>query len=113
VTCLVTGATGNIGSLVTRRLIDRGDRPCVFVREAISDEEARRGFAGSAEDDAEKSENAYVDALVDIWRAIRKGRLATVTDGVAQLLGRQPITFEQWAQEHAYAFRRSGTTRDT
>lgn len=24
---LVTGATGNVGSLVTRRLIDRGDRP--------------------------------------------------------------------------------------
>ena len=32
-TYLVTGATGNVGSLVTQRLIDRGDRPCVFVRD--------------------------------------------------------------------------------
>ncbi|SFF64364.1 NAD(P)H-binding [Duganella sp. CF458] len=30
---LVTGATGNIGSLVTHRLIKRGIRPCIFVRD--------------------------------------------------------------------------------
>jgi uncharacterized protein YbjT (DUF2867 family) len=201
VTCLVTGATGNVGSLVTQRLIDRGDRPCVFVRdpkkarelfgdlveirvgdlvdisgalagisdifllnsgpdleirdraaalaskaagvrhlvklstldvstgvgtgswhargehgemasrigaaigkairfEQISDEDARSNF-----------DRAYAEALVDICRAIREGRLATVTDGVQQVLGRKPVTFDQWAEEHAGAFRRSGTTR--
>ena len=31
--CLVTGATGNVGSLVTERLLDRGERPAVFVRD--------------------------------------------------------------------------------
>ena len=31
---LVIGATGNIGSRVTRRLIARGERPSVFVRSA-------------------------------------------------------------------------------
>jgi uncharacterized protein YbjT (DUF2867 family) len=30
---LVTGATGNIGSLVTRRLVERGVRPCILVRD--------------------------------------------------------------------------------
>src|SRR4051812_26584338 len=31
---LITGATGNIGSLVTEQLIARGERPSVFVRDA-------------------------------------------------------------------------------
>ncbi|MCA9644157.1 MAG: NAD(P)H-binding protein, partial [Myxococcales bacterium] len=31
---LITGATGTVGSLVTRRLIDRGERPAVLVRDA-------------------------------------------------------------------------------
>lgn len=32
--CLITGATGDIGSLVVERLIKRGDRPRLFVRDA-------------------------------------------------------------------------------
>lgn len=68
--------------------------------EQISDEEARPHF-----------DRAYADALVDIWRAIREDRLATVTDGVQQVLGRKPVTFDQWAEANAGAFRRSGTTR--
>jgi len=100
VTCLVTGATGNVGSLVTQRLIERGDRPAVFVRDP---KKARELFG----------DRAYAEAFVDIWRAIREGRLATVTEGVPQVLGRKPITFDQWAEEHAGAFRRSGTTRGT
>ncbi|WP_394840681.1 SDR family oxidoreductase [Pendulispora brunnea] len=68
--------------------------------EQISDDDARPNF-----------DRAYADALVDIWRAIREGRLATVTDGVEQVLGRRPVTFDQWAEENAGAFRRSGTTR--
>jgi uncharacterized protein YbjT (DUF2867 family) len=67
--------------------------------EPVSDEAARPNFDG-----------AYADALVDIWRAVREGRLATVTDGVQQVLGRRPVTFEQWAEENAGAFRRSDTT---
>ena len=68
--------------------------------EQISDEAARPSFDG-----------AYADALVDIWRAIREGRLATVTDGIQQVLGRGPVTFGQWAEDNAEAFKRSGTTR--
>jgi uncharacterized protein YbjT (DUF2867 family) len=68
--------------------------------EEVSDEEARPDF-----------DRAHADALVDIWRAIREGRLATVTDGVQRVLGRKPVTFDRWVEENAGAFRRSGTTR--
>ena len=68
--------------------------------EEISDDEARSDF-----------DDAYADALVDIWRAVREGRLATVTDGVQCVLGREPVTFGQWVNENAEAFTRSHTTR--
>ncbi|MFO0560937.1 MAG: NAD(P)H-binding protein [Polyangiales bacterium] len=47
----------------------------------------------------------YADALVDIWRAVREGRLATVTDGVQRVLSRAPLSFERWARENADEFR--------
>ncbi len=44
-----------------------------------------------------------------IWwlaqRAIREGRLATVTDNVERILGRKPIGLDQWLTENAGAFR--------
>ena len=46
----------------------------------------------------------YVDALVGIWRAVREGRLDTVTDGVRRVTGREPIPFDQWAAENATSF---------
>lgn len=46
----------------------------------------------------------YADALVDIWRAVREGRLATVSDGVRQVLERKAIPFDRWAEENSEAF---------
>jgi uncharacterized protein YbjT (DUF2867 family) len=46
----------------------------------------------------------YVDALVEIWRAVREGRLDTVTDGIKRVTGREPIPFDQWAAENAASF---------
>jgi uncharacterized protein YbjT (DUF2867 family) len=66
--------------------------------EAISDEQAYAGVL------AWVGKSPYSDALVDIWRAVREGRLATVTDGVEQVLGRRPIFFDRWAKENADAF---------
>ena len=34
-----------------------------------------------------------------------RGRLAAVTDTVERVLGRKPISFEEWAAENAAAFR--------
>jgi uncharacterized protein YbjT (DUF2867 family) len=46
-----------------------------------------------------------VAAHLSIYRAIREGRLAAVTDNVERVLGRKPITFDGWALENAEAFR--------
>jgi (4-alkanoyl-5-oxo-2,5-dihydrofuran-3-yl)methyl phosphate reductase len=47
---------------------------------------------------------AMVKAHLSIYRAIREGRLAKVTDNVERILGRKPKTFDQWAQENAATF---------
>lgn len=39
-----------------------------------------------------------------IWRAVRKSRLATVSDGVQQVLGRKAVSFDRWVEENADAF---------
>jgi uncharacterized protein YbjT (DUF2867 family) len=72
-------------------------RPLKFL--PTSDEEARRASL------ARGLSRPYADALASIFRAIREGRLATVTDGVERVVGRKPIPFDRWAQENAAAFR--------
>jgi len=65
----------------------------------ISDEEARQRYSrisGSVEE---------TEAHVTLWRAIREGRLARVTDNVERVLGRKPISLDQWLTENAGAFR--------
>jgi (4-alkanoyl-5-oxo-2,5-dihydrofuran-3-yl)methyl phosphate reductase len=66
--------------------------------EPISDEEARQRYSatGAAEEETE--------AHVSLWRAIREGRLATVTDHAERVLGRKPIALDQWIRENIAAF---------
>jgi uncharacterized protein YbjT (DUF2867 family) len=45
-----------------------------------------------------------VAAHLSIYRAIREGRLARVTDNVERILHRKPRSFAEWAQENASAF---------
>jgi (4-alkanoyl-5-oxo-2,5-dihydrofuran-3-yl)methyl phosphate reductase len=71
-------------------------KPLVF--QPISDDEARR------QQIAWGAPEPLVEARLSIFRAIREGRLATVTDTVERVLGRKPLTFDQWAQENAAAF---------
>ncbi|MGB6429507.1 MAG: NAD(P)H-binding protein [Candidatus Acidiferrales bacterium] len=67
--------------------------------EPISEEQERAQMMASG-DPAE-----IVSAHISIYRAIREGRLAGVTNNVERVIGRKPITFDQWAQENAAAFR--------
>jgi hypothetical protein len=46
---------------------------------------------------------------LSIFRAIRRGSLAGVTDTVARVLGRAPITFDQWVEQNVAAFRPGGS----
>jgi uncharacterized protein YbjT (DUF2867 family) len=82
------GAAATIGAAI--------GKPVRF--EAISDEEASRRFAASGES-AE-----VTDAHVALWRAIREGRLGMVTEEVKRVLGREPISLDEWARENAAAF---------
>jgi uncharacterized protein YbjT (DUF2867 family) len=66
---------------------------------AISDEDARRRYA------AVSGSQAETEAHVELWQAIRDGRLATVTNTVERILGRKPIALEQWISENVAAFR--------
>ncbi|NTX00489.1 NAD(P)H-binding protein [Myxococcus sp. CA040A] len=63
--------------------------------EPISDEEAQAGVGSGP----------YAAALVDIWRAVREGRMALVNEGVERVLGRRPLSFDRWVVQHADAFR--------
>ncbi|NTX33827.1 NAD(P)H-binding protein [Myxococcus sp. CA033] len=63
--------------------------------EPISDEEAQ----------ADVGRGPYAAALVDIWRAVREGRMALVNEGVERVLGRRPLSFDRWVVQHAEAFR--------
>ncbi len=81
--------TAKIGAAIGRRL----------TFQPISDEEARRRYAGTGASPAE------TEAHVSLWRAIREGRLAKITDNVARILGRKPIAMDQWAMENAAVFR--------
>jgi (4-alkanoyl-5-oxo-2,5-dihydrofuran-3-yl)methyl phosphate reductase len=66
--------------------------------ESISEEEARQQQVSRG------VSSPLVEAHLSIFRAIREGRFATVTGGVERVLGRRPLTFDQWAKENAAAF---------
>ena len=49
--------------------------------------------------------DAETEAHVALWRSIREGRLATVTDTVERILGRKPIALDRWVAENSASFR--------
>src|SRR5215469_2062253 len=44
------------------------------------------------------------DALLDLQRLYREGKASLVTNDVERLIGRKPITFDQFARDYAFAF---------
>jgi uncharacterized protein YbjT (DUF2867 family) len=80
--------TAKIGSAIGRQL----------RFQPMSDEEARQRYAATGASSPE------TEAHVSLWRAIREGRLANITDNIERILGRKPIALEQWATENAGAF---------
>ena len=61
-----------------------------LVYQTITDEEARERYSQMSETREE------TEAHVALWRAIREGRLAAITNEVEEILGRKPIALEQW-----------------
>lgn len=81
--------TARIGAAIGKRL----------TFQPISDEEARERYSAISGSEAE------TEAHVALWRAIRDGRLAGVTDTVERILGRKPVALDQWVAENSAAFR--------
>jgi len=93
----ITGPDALTFSEVTAKIGAAIGRQLTF--QPVSDEEARQRYSavsGSAEE---------TDAHVALWRAIREGRLAAVTDTVERVLGRKPVPLDQWLRENVDAFR--------
>jgi uncharacterized protein YbjT (DUF2867 family) len=65
----------------------------------ISDDEAGRRFSATGASPEE------IAAHVELWRAIREGRVGATTNEVERILGRKPIALDQWLVENATAFR--------
>jgi uncharacterized protein YbjT (DUF2867 family) len=69
------------------------------------------GYESISDEEALKQQVAWgaapplVEARLSIFRAIREGRLAAVTDTVERVLGRPAKTFDDWAGENCGAFR--------
>jgi uncharacterized protein YbjT (DUF2867 family) len=66
--------------------------------ETLSDEEQRRQLV------ARNRPAHMVEAILSIFRATREGRIAGVTDTVERVLGRKPLSFDRWLEQHAAAF---------
>lgn len=67
--------------------------------EAISEDEERGRMAEWEESPA------MIDAHISIYRAIRDGRMATVTQEVERILSRKPASFDHWLRQNVAAFR--------
>jgi uncharacterized protein YbjT (DUF2867 family) len=67
--------------------------------EALSDEQERSQLV------ARSRPPHMVEALLSVFRAMREGRLAELTDTVERVLGRKPLSFDQWLDQNAAAFR--------
>jgi uncharacterized protein YbjT (DUF2867 family) len=93
----ITGPEALTFAEVTSKIAAAVGKPLTF--QPICDDEARDRYSrisGSAEE---------TEAHVSLWRAIREGRLGSVTNNVERILGRKPIALGQWLIENAEAFR--------
>jgi uncharacterized protein YbjT (DUF2867 family) len=68
----------------------------------ISDEQEHRHMTESG------YPREIVAAHLSIYRAIREGRLAIVTENVNRVVRQKPLSFERWVEQNVAAFRGSG-----
>lgn len=64
-----------------------------------------------SDDEASFGSDAYAEAVTDIWRAIREGRVTTATDAFQRILARAPRSFEEWVAENITEFAAPGRSR--
>jgi uncharacterized protein YbjT (DUF2867 family) len=92
----ITGPEALSYAEMTAKIGTAVGKPLQF--QSISDDEARQQQTSSGDPEP------MIEAHLSIFRAIREGRLAKVTDTVERILGRKPITFDEWVQENVAVF---------
>jgi uncharacterized protein YbjT (DUF2867 family) len=92
----ITGPEALSYGEMTAKIGDAIGKPLEF--QPLSDEHARQRVL------ADGMPPALADALVGLWRSVREGRVAMVTDTVERVVGRKPIAFDQWALHNRAAF---------
>jgi uncharacterized protein YbjT (DUF2867 family) len=65
----------------------------------ISDDDARKGMKDTGADDW------TINSMIELFEIIRAGYASAVSPMVEQITGHKPVTFEQFAKDHAGAFR--------
>lgn len=80
-------------------------RPVTYV--AVEDDEARGLMAANG------LPLARIDRLLAFYRLVRAGACSPVSTDVARVLGRAPIAFAQFTEDHAAAWRRPGSSPHT
>jgi uncharacterized protein YbjT (DUF2867 family) len=79
-----------------RILSDAIGKPIEYV--PITDEVAREQMQKAG------VPSVYIDAMLPFGAHVRAGKSSKVLDTVEQVTGKQPLTFADWAREHADAF---------
>jgi len=93
----ITGPRALSYAEMTEQIAAAIGKPLRF--EAVSEEYERQKMTTGG------APAAIIDAHISIYRSIREGRMARVTDNVENVLHRKPLSFAQWVQENAAAFR--------
>lgn len=92
----LSGPEGLTYADVASQLTSASGREVRYVD--VTDADVKGGMVGAG------MPEAYVDAYVDLLRYYRTGAGANVTNDVRRLLGREPISFAQYAKDNAAAF---------
>lgn len=93
----LTGPDGLTYDDIAARIATASGREVKHVKVGDADMKAAMIGQGAPE--------AYADAFIDLQRYYRTGDASRVTDDVKRVTGRDPIAFDQYAKDHAAAFR--------
>lgn len=92
----ITGAEALDRNQVAAAISEATGKPVQYV--ALSDEQFREAVGGVMSP-------AYVELMSGLYSFVRQGWTSQTTDAVQQVLGRAPISFEQFARDHADMWR--------
>lgn len=92
----ITGSEALTYDEVARVLSAACGRPIIYTRPSAKQFQSRMRAAGHPDE--------FVSVMASIYALARYGMAAGTTEDFETLLGRRPVTFAEWAEEHAGCF---------